>query len=97
VQNSLSATNLIRIFQSGKHLTVAEDFFQKEKDRGETLSSPFSPFFNTLSYRPARNGPAFLCIFLSVGAAFLHLKNRKSAMSDPNFQIFLSTAELSFQ
>jgi hypothetical protein len=29
----LSATNLIRIFQSVKHLTVAEDFFQKEKDR----------------------------------------------------------------
>jgi len=28
-----SATNLIRIFQSVEYLTVAEDFFQKEKDR----------------------------------------------------------------
>jgi hypothetical protein len=29
----LSVTKLLRIFQSVKHLPVAEDFFQKEKDR----------------------------------------------------------------
>jgi len=46
-------TKLLRIFQSVKHLAVGEDFFQKEKDRRYSVSSPFSLFFNTLSDRLA--------------------------------------------
>ena len=46
-------TKLLRIFQAVQHLPVAEDFFQKEKDRRYSFSGPFSFFFNTLSDRLA--------------------------------------------
>jgi hypothetical protein len=50
---------LLGIFHSVKHLPVAKDFFQKEKDRSYSVSSPFSLFFNTLSDRLAISDPAF--------------------------------------
>ncbi len=66
------------MLQAVQFLPVVEDFFQKEKDRWYSVSSPFLFFFNTLSDRLALMALLFFSYRFDAWFAALDIEKIKS-------------------